>query len=66
VLGLVGASIASSVSYLVLAAILGRWTARAVGVSPLALLPGRDELADVAGRARVLRGALPRAMGRAG
>jgi O-antigen/teichoic acid export membrane protein len=57
-LGLVGASIASSVSYLLLAAILGRWTARAVGVSPLALLPGRDELADVAGRARVLRGAL--------
>jgi O-antigen/teichoic acid export membrane protein len=66
VLGLVGASIASSVSYLVLAAILGRWTARAVGVSSRALLPGRDELAEVSGRARALRGALPRAMGRVG
>jgi O-antigen/teichoic acid export membrane protein len=66
VVGLVGASIASSVSYLLLAAILGVWTSRAVGVSPRALLPGRAELDDIAGRARVLRGALPRAIGRVG
>jgi O-antigen/teichoic acid export membrane protein len=66
VVGLVGASIASSVSYLLLALVLGCWTAQAVGTSPRALLPGRVEITDIAACVRTLRGALPRAIGRAG
>ena len=63
-IGLVGASLASSVSYILLALLLAKWTAQTVGTSPRALLPGRAEVDAVLSRGQMLRGVLPRPIGR--